>query len=91
MHGFGPRVLQVLPREGRGATVKEIQARIGDLQERIPAGETVRKHLANLEELGLVYRETAQSHREGARYFRLVESVFDASPLDFRLASELEA
>lgn len=77
MHGFGPRVLQVLPREGRGATVAEIRARIGDLQERVPSAETIRRHLATLEVMSLVYREPGKSRAEPARYFRLVESVFD--------------
>lgn len=90
MHGFGPRVLQVLPKEGVGATVKDIQARIGDIQIRSPSGKTVREHLQRLEQLGLVYKEPARVHGDPARYFRLVDSVFDAGPLDFRLASELE-
>lgn len=91
MHGFGPRVLQVLPREGVGATVKDIQARIGDLQERVPCAGTIRLHLGRLEALCLVYKEPGRGPGEGARYFRLADSVFDAPPLDFRLASELEA
>lgn len=70
MHGFGPRVLHVLPREGRGLTSREIQAAVADGLGRRPDISTVRHHLANLNRLGLVYSEKR-------RYWRLVDSVFD--------------
>lgn len=71
MHGFGPRILHALPREGRGLTSREIQAAAADGLGRRPDIGTVRLHLNRLNRLGLVYSEKR-------RYWRLADSVFDA-------------
>jgi repressor of nif and glnA expression len=70
MHGFGPRILHVLPREGPGLSTATIRARLQETDTKAPSLHTIRKHLARMDELGIVYGE-------GHRYWRLVDSVFD--------------
>ncbi len=72
MHGFGPRILHSLPKDGRGLTSRELQTQLESFSGRAPSIATIRKHLFELNRLGLVYSE-------GRRYWRLVDSVFDTA------------
>jgi DNA-binding transcriptional ArsR family regulator len=79
MHGHGPRILHALPKHGAGITTRELQANLEAGTGRAPSIETIRRHLFEMNRLGLVYTEKR-------RYWRLCDSVFDAP-----LPSELEA
>lgn len=77
MHGFGPSILHQLPREGAGATARDVQAALEARLCKAPSIDTIRNHLYELRRLDLVYSE--RRGRE-IRYWRLVDSVLDALP-----------
>lgn len=79
MHGFAPSILTQLPREGRGATVRDVKGGLEARLTRAPSIYTIRGHLVELRRLGLVYAE--RRGREW-RYWRLVDSVLDPAPLE---------
>lgn len=78
MHGFGPSILARLPREGAGATAFQVQDALRQAC-RAPSLSTIREHLRTLERMGLVYVERRGQVKH---YWRLVDSVLDAAPLE---------